>query len=657
MNGKSTILTAMLLAAAAAPLRAGLLSATGVSVLDNSGAARATFTNNERLRLQARINNAAASTNFIRFAFSIQDPGGQQVFRHQGNAAPGRVGNAATNVSGVPISRFYTTPGVYTLVATAELDGQTVSQSTTFTVSSPNILLTYPPNGSQGLTDQPLIFRWNSSGAAQYRLTIRSHSQGLIAIFNEKIGAQNFFAYNGTPLSAGADEVYDWKIEGLDQNGNKIAESDVPYTFTLATSDPLTRDLAVNSLSIVNKQGYSIRFRVVAANQGGTTESNVELKFSLGGLAAPGSPVTLPLLSPGAEKEYEFVVEFPSDQQQSLATACLAFFDDNVPNNCKTMQVTKPPVDGGDSSAIFDGGRQLTMEELWSSIESVLADRGMDFSDYGLVPGDPGMTASDLAALLDALQRGLVEIEVTGPPADEEPPPAYIPPPISAGPAPELDLGEGESGSGDGESKSAEPVDTSELGRDWRGNAPALSGRLMKVLLRDSRSLEKYWSRVSHEKPPQLDFSKYMIVGVMAGSRDRANGLELVDVRETPRGLEVRYQMMVDVTAKAGSERASVPFHLMVIPQSGLAVDFKSVQRQHSGLAEPAKAKKDEKGKEKAVPPGNAWGAIRAAMLASGLDFEGFEVLEMAPELTPEEMKALLEQLKDGSASVSVGTR
>ena len=570
------VLTGLLAALAGSPAAAGLLTGTGVSVLDNSGAARATFTNNERLRLQQRVNNASASSNFIRFAFTINDPSGAQVFRHQGNAAPGRVGNAATNVSGVPISKFYSTPGVYTLSATAELDGVILSQSAQFTVSSPNILLVYPPNGSQGLTDQPLIFRWNSSGAANYRLVIRSYTQGLKEVFNQKIGGQNFFSYNGSPLSAGENEQYDWRIEGLDQNDNKIAQSDIPYTFTLASSDPLTRDLAVTGLEGLSKQGFTLRFKVSVENQGGTTESNIDLKFSLGGLPAPGSPVTLPLMQPAATRSYEFTVDFPSDQNQSLATACLSFFDDNVPNNCKTMQIQKPPVEGGGGDAIFDGGRKLSMDELWSAIESVLAERGMSFSDYGVVPGDPDMTAEDLAALLDALRRGLVEIEVTGPPTDDDGPPDYIPPPVFPGtPAPELDLGEEAVSTAD-----AAAEDASQLGRDWRGNAPAMTAQLLKVVLREPRAFEKFWSRVSREKPPEINFKRYMLVGVMAGSRDRANGLDLVDVRETPRGLQVRYRLMVDVTAKAGSERASVPFHMMLIPQSGIAVEFEKAAAQ-----------------------------------------------------------------------------
>jgi hypothetical protein len=669
MNRKTAILTAAALLANIAA-HAGSLSTTGISVLDNSGAARATFTNSERIRFQQRVNNGSPSSNFIRFTFTVNDPSGAQVFRHYGNGAPGRVGNAATNVSGVPISRFFSTPGVYTLVALAELDGQTVSQSVTFTVSSPNILLVYPPNGSQGLTDQPLIFRWNSSGAASYRLVIRSHSQGLKDVFNQNVGAQNFYAMTGVSLSAGENEVYDWRIEGLDQDGNKVAESDIPFSFTLASSDPLTRDLAVSDLQLVTRTGYSMTFRVVTANQGGTSESNVELKFSLGGIAAEGSPVTLPMMQPGGSKEYEFAVLYPVDQPQSLATACLSFFDDNVPNNCKTMQIQKPPDEEAADTAIFDGGRRLSMEELWSAIESVLAERGMDFSDYGVTPGDPNFTASDLAQLLDALRSGLVEIEVTGPPVDDAPPADYIPPPISGGPPPvavddsgsSSDSGADSDSSSESESGDSADVtaDSSDLGRDWRGNAPAMSARMLKMVLREKNAFEKFWTRISNEKTPKLDFKRYMLVAVMAGSRDRANGLDLVDVRETPRGLQVRYRLMVDLSAQAGSERASVPFHMMVIPQSGLAVEFKKVKRQGTPVTRRRKAAPGAEPAakaEKAAPAGNAWGAIREELVKRGLDFAGYEVLEIKPNLTGEELKVLLDQIRDGSAAVDVAVR
>ncbi len=669
------IRTVMVAMSLGVPAHAGLLTTTGIDVLDATGGQRSSFSNNESIRMQARVNNASLSSNFIRFTFFIKNPAGAEVFRHAGNAVPGRVGNAATSVSGLPIERIFTGPGIYTLTMTAELDGQTVSQSQNFTVSSPNILLLYPPNGAQKITDKPLTFRWNSSGATKYRITVGETPSFFNSVFEEETsGGVNFFAYPENPSDSRArlasDTVYYWKIEGLDAAGNKVAQSEVPYSFTVAGVS-LTRDLAVTALTVLSKSGLTIKFQLTVSNQGGTTETNMPLKFSLGGLPAEGSPVTMPTLLPGDTKDYEFTVNFPEDQSQSLAVGCIEFFDDSVTNNCKSMQIEKPPVESDDGGDIFQDSRQLTKEELWDAVEKLLQQKGYDFSEYDLIQIQESLTTEDLQALLDELQRGLVDIEVTGPPSGAEPPPEYIPPPISSGPPPEAkspDLEIDESSDGETEVELTEEealeaekqkaIDASMLGKDWRGMAPAMSGRPVKLLLRGKPAFEKFWGRTSNEDPPAIDFKKFMIVGVVAGSRDRANGLEIEEVRETPRGLQVSYQMLVDVTAKTGQERASVPFHFMVLPQSGLAVDFKRVKRNRApGFRQPAPnptnaaaPKAGGKGKSK----DEVWGVIKDLMLNVGLDLNEFKVLGIAPQLNAEELNALVNALKSGEAQAEV---
>ncbi|PCI36123.1 MAG: hypothetical protein COB53_10275 [Elusimicrobia bacterium] len=676
MTNKSDIFkrlcAGMLAMTLASPSWAGLLTTTGIEVLDITGAARASFSNNEKIRMQAKVNNASLSSNFIRFTFKITNPAGKQVFSHTGNAVPGRVGNAATRVSGLPIDRIFTGPGIYTLTSTAELDGQTVSQSATFTVSSPNILLLYPPNGAQEVGDKPLIFRWNSSGATKYRITVGETPSFFNSVFQENTtGGQDFFSYPENPsdsrarLASGTN--YYWKVEGLDAAGNVIATSDVPYSFSVAAAS-LTRDLAVTSLSVLSKTGLSINFRASVVNQGGTTETNLALKFSMGGLPAPGSPVTMGSMLPGLSKDYDFTVIFPDDQSQSLAIACIEFFDDNVANNCKSMQIEKPPVEGGsDSGQIFSDARVLTKEELWDQISKLLQSMGMDFGEYDLIEMDQSLTMEDLQALLDELQRGLADVEVTGPPPDAEEPPAYIPPPVSGGGpidsvSPELEIDDKSDGQTIEEALAAEKeraLEAAIIGKDWRGIVPAMSGRVLKLVLRVVSDFEKFWDRISNEDPPAIDFRKFMLVGVVAGSRERANGLDIEEVRETPQGLQVSYGMMVDASAKVGQERAAVPYHIMVIPRSGLAVDFKRVKRgrgpgtgrRGSKRAGPGKAPK-----RKQAPRSDKqiWTAIKDLLPTLGMDFSDYQVLEMGPELGRDDLQALVEAIKSGEAQTEV---
>ncbi|MCH8849689.1 MAG: hypothetical protein IIC89_02555 [Chloroflexi bacterium] len=81
------------------------------------------------------------------------------------------------------------------------------------------------------------------------------------------------------------------------------------------------------------------------------------------------------------------------------------------------------------------------------------------------------------------------------------------------------------------EAERQKAIDASMLGKDWRGMAPAMSGRMLKLLLRSKPSFEKFWGRISNEDPPEIEFKKFMVIGIVAGSRERANGIEIEEVR------------------------------------------------------------------------------------------------------------------------------
>ncbi|TBR21279.1 hypothetical protein EPO15_10695 [bacterium] len=413
--------------------QAGLLSASGVFLKDGSGASRATYSNSERLSMTARLNNAVASVNRVQFKFRILNPVGAEVFVHTGNSVPGSAGNSASQVSGIPIAKFFTGPGIYTFLADATLDGQTVSQSAQFTVSSPNIIMVYPPNGARDVSDKPLSLRWVSSGAAKYRVTVGDNASLYNSVFSGlTAGGENFLNYPENPADQRANlasgQVYYWKVEGLDNDGNVVARSEVPFNFTARTAS-LTRDMAVATLETTGLVGAEVFFRVQVRNQGGTSEANVPLRLSLGGLPASGSPISLPQLSAGDIKEYSFSAPIPMDQAQSLAIACVEFFDDNVPNNCKSLQVQRPATGSGSG---FGPARPLTKEELWQALQQKLIEQGLDLAGYD-IESMSQLSTEDMAALLAELSKGQVTIGVSGPPVDGAPPIAYVPPPLTGG--------------------------------------------------------------------------------------------------------------------------------------------------------------------------------------------------------------------------------
>lgn len=460
---------------AAAPASAGLLTGSGVFLKDSGGAERATYSNNERLSMTARLNNAVASANRVQFTFKILNPNGVPVFTHTGNSVPGSAGNSASQVSGILISKFFTGPGNYTFQADAVLDGQTVSQAASFTVSSPNIIMVYPPNGARDVSDKPLSLRWVSSGATKYRVTVGDNASLYNSVFSGLTnGGENFLNYPENPADQRANlssgQVYYWKVEGLDNSGNVVARSEVPFNFTARTAS-LTRDLAVSALETTGVVSAEVFFRVKVSNQGGTSEANVPLRLSLGGLPAAGSPMTLPQMSPSDTREYTFSAPIPMDQAQSLAIACVEFFDDNVPNNCKSLQVMRPTTGSGSG---FGPQRPLTKEELWQALQQKLIELGYDLGGYD-IESMSQLSTEDMAALLAELSRGQVQVGVSGPPTNGAPPISWLPPDTTGGAsawdvglAPPLDLpGVSEGGAETALGSGAAPGDAVKSGEFW----------------------------------------------------------------------------------------------------------------------------------------------------------------------------------------------
>ncbi|MBI5202139.1 MAG: hypothetical protein HY925_11175 [Elusimicrobia bacterium] len=412
------LLLAALLLPAALPARAGLLSGQGVFVLDQTGAQRPSFSNNERVVLQQKVFNSVASANRLAFRFFILGPTGAQVFQHVGNAVVGSIGNAASQVSGIPVAQFYTGPGFYTFRAETELDGQIVSQSTQFSVSSPNILLIYPPNGARNMSDVPLTFRWSASGASRYRVTVGDNPSMYNSIFNQETGGgENFLSYPQNPsdprqrMTAG--QVYYWIVEGLDASGNVIAQSETPFNFSV-NATALAKDLAVTDLTIDSAIGADgvVQLRVRVFNQGNTTENSVNLRIGVGGLPAQGTPISVTLLNPGEAREWTVSGAIPVDQQQTLATACLELFDDNVPNNCKTLAVTRPEA-GTQAPTTIGGTPLLSVDQMWEMLGELLRERGIDLSEWEM---DGSMDSAELAALIDGLRQGSVQVTLSGAP-------------------------------------------------------------------------------------------------------------------------------------------------------------------------------------------------------------------------------------------------
>jgi hypothetical protein len=391
------------------PAWAGLLTPQGAAVLDASGQERSSFSNNEKITLRQVVHNGVASPNRIDFKFVLMRSGAV-VFTHAGNAVPGAVGNASSRLT-LPISRCCTVPDKYTLMAEASLDGVTVAQPPReFMVSSPNIVPTYPPNGARKIAQKPLTFQWTGSGAYRYRVTVWGGEKGPSfenPILSETTaGGETTWSYPETSdpnkkLSADP-QIYWWKVEGLDINGNANAVSEPPYSFSIDLTTQM-RDLAVTELEAVGAAapGGGIPFRVRVQNQGNSTESNVQLKFSVGALPAAGSPVTIALIEPAAALDFDFTGSIPTDQTESMAVACVDLFDDNVPNNCRTVKVTR--ASGEFSGDLRSSCLSMSPEQVCEAIKSLMPQCGYDSMEEYTCVGVEG-SSEDLCEALTSMQ-------------------------------------------------------------------------------------------------------------------------------------------------------------------------------------------------------------------------------------------------------------
>ena len=579
MRYRSLLSAALLLAAL--PSDAGLLTGQGTAVLDSTNAQRASFSTNETIGFQQIVNNGVDSPNRIQFEFTVQAPNGNIVFRHRGNSVRGTVGNAASQIAGLPISGFAQGPGVYTLKATAALDGIALEQTMTFTISSPNILLIYPPNGSQNLSDNPLSFQWYSSGAVTYRVTVGDNASMYNALFIQTTspGASSL-AYPQNPTDArqrlSTGQTYWWKVEGLDVNGNVVAQSQAPFSFSVANT-ALTRDLAVTGLDITGPpdSGGVIPFLVTIKNQGNTTETNTPLRVTLGGLSA-GDPISVPQMSPTDVQTFSVSAAMPPDQNQSLTIACLTLFDDNVANNCKTLSVTRA---AALSSGTFAGDSgALSGEQIWQAIQQLLRDQGTDLSGYSYTDMEGSLSQADLAALLDQLRQGQARASLSGPALEgalaSVPTPATLsavdPDQTGAPPRPP-----------------EEPVEqpkTVVQERTWSGNASALAAKPLFFSINQEGVWRRLWQKTSDEPVPQVNFAEHTVVGIVAGSQSNIDRVIIEEFSSMSSVLTVRYRLVTyarpfDVQgSRTAAPKKKVPYLFVAIPRTALKVKFEKIK-------------------------------------------------------------------------------
>lgn len=538
----SKILVLFLSAAGLAmPAGAQNLTAVSVSVNDVSGTPRTTFSSGERIALrQAVLVGNLGATGQVLFKFTVQRPSGGD-FTHTGNSAPGTPGGAQSQIA-LPISAIYTIPGQYVYKAEATLDSYTpVVQQTNFTISSPNITLIYPPSGARGLSDKPLTFRWAASGASRYRITV-SDNGGLYNPLHTAVNSgESFYSYPENPGQPReqlvADQVYYWKIEGLDSANNVISESNI-YNFSLkAQASAQSRNVAITALELSSPAldfDKPLNFKARLQNSGSVGESNLSVRLTLGGLAAQDSPKQVLSISPGEHQDIPFTVFMPPGQDEGLAVACVDLFDDNIPDNCKTKLISK----SAGASIPVVAPKKLTYDQMFQEIlkrlgpEAAAMLEGYTFTSLTC----SGCSQDDLAAIIAALVSGdaqLVNAAVLESGAGAAAP--------TGAAAAALD---GEA-PGAPEELAIDIPEQPEGTDEWAGFTEAVKTKEpASYVIRSRKEWKRLWKTISTGEEPEVDFDKKMVVGVVSGAGDHAQTVRLMGKRKTDSGVAFDYYVI-----------------------------------------------------------------------------------------------------------------
>ncbi len=556
-------------------VRAQNLTGQGAGVYDSAGGARQTFTTAEAITLRQSVSNAVTSLNPITFTFKIRNPAGAEVFTHSGNSAPGTAGTAQTQLAGIAISSFYSAPGNYTFVGTASLDAETVTQQAAFMISSPNITLIYPPYGARGLADKPLTFRWTASGATRYRVTV-SDNAGLYNALHTAVNAgESSYSYPENPSEPRAqlvsDQVYHWKVEGLDASNNRISESSV-YNFSMKSqASAQTRNVSISALALsapVLDFEKPINMKATLQNSGSATESNISVKLSIGGIAAQDSPKQVLTIAPGEKQELSFTAFMPQGQEQGLAVACADLFDDNMQDNCRTMLLSKTsgtPAAGGTK-------KKLSYDEMFQEIlkrlgpDAAKALEGYTFESLSCA----GCSQEDLSAIISALISGeaeLVDASV-----------------LDAGggtvsPSGQTSASASSSSGGEAAGDILEsaldlaPV-RHETPGEWTGYMEPPSPKAPSFfVVRDRKQWKKVWALLApDEDSPDVDFRSKMVVGIVAAPQDNAEAVRILGRRKTDDGIAFDYYV---IEAAEGQKPALAAYIFKVYDRADDKADFK----------------------------------------------------------------------------------
>jgi hypothetical protein len=398
---------------------------TGTKILDSAGRERIppNYSSTEKIGFSITCYSSYENATMIWFYFSVIGPSGKTVFTHIGNIGVGIIekGTQRSSIKNIPIKDFYEGSGKYIYVAGVVMGSESEVPYNTkkmdFYVYSPSLTLSYPANGARDLIDKPLTFRWVSSGATKYRVYVDDDKGFYNCLFQTGKGEYpdppaTYFQYPTSPqdprqkLAGGV--VYWWKVEGLDSQGNVVAKTPIPFSFTFkeTASSASTKDLAVTDIILDEDSTASeLKFNVLVKNQGGMAISNTRVNLYINGV--PVIPYQLlGFINIGKEETLTFLGGAVKEKMVTVSAA-IDFPDDNIRNNMLTKAFT-----------LALERRHYEPWEVWKIIKTFITDLEILKELEGYTPSEVTLIPKgDIDQELEKLEQGKakvvgVEIEV-----------------------------------------------------------------------------------------------------------------------------------------------------------------------------------------------------------------------------------------------------
>lgn len=106
------------------------------------------------------------------------------------------------------------------------------------------------------------------------------------------------------------------------------------------------------------------------------------------------------------------------------------------------------------------------------------------------------------------------------------------------------------------------------------------------VVVRSEGAWKAFWRRCHPGDPPQVDFSKNIVLGAYAGRQTTGGySLHVLATEETPTELIVRFEVTVPSPDEMVTQVLTSPYHLKVVPRSNKKIRFEGKVREPAGLS------------------------------------------------------------------------